>query len=365
MNQKTLDLLALSLVPGIGTRSIYELIKRAGSASRVLQMSRSQLKKNGIGLESSVAICSGYARKEADKTVEKSRASGTRVISFESSDYPDLLRQIYDPPVILYVRGCIELLAGPAIAIVGARRCSVYGKQVAHKMAEEIARQGLVVVSGLARGIDTKSHQGALSAGGSTVAVLGTGIDVEYPSENRKIQREIAEKGCLVTEFPFGVFPAPQNFPIRNRIISGLSLGTLIPEAGEFSGSLITARLTLEQNRDLWAVPGNITNPESIGPNLLIKQGAQPVTCVQDILNGLPLPVLKELKNLHQSEEELRFSPDQSAVLKCLSVNDARHFDIIRNKTGFSQGHLNRLLFDLEINGVVKQQPGRLYFRVL
>jgi DNA processing protein len=216
----------------------------------------------------------------------------------------------------------------------------------------------------MARGIDAEGHQGALEAGGTTVAVLGTGIDIVYPGEHKKLCNKIRENGCVVTEFPPGSFPAPHNFPIRNRLISGLSLGTLIPEAREFSGSLITARLTLEQNRELWAVPGNITNPGSYGPNYLVKQGAKPVISVQDVLDELPLHVLEELmpdKSAPDSDSAEPGGPVEDELVSILPHDSAVQFDRLLELTGSSVSELSARLLELEMRGIVKQWPGRRY----
>jgi len=366
MDQFTFDLMALTLVPGLGARRIHRFLGEIGDPGEIFRFSRRQLGKLRLGPEGMAAVAGGLCRRQAEKAIETARSSGVKLVSFRDPSYPQLLGRIFDPPLILYLRGRTELLREPAIAVVGSRKCSVYGRQVTRKLAGEVAEQGLVVVSGLARGIDTLAHQGTLQKGGGTIAVLGTGIDVEYPFENRRIQREIGEIGCLVSEFTFGVYPAPQNFPIRNRIISGLSLGTLIPEAGEFSGSLITARLTLEQDRELFAVPGNITSPNSLGPNLLIKQGAHPVLGVQDILDALPVPVLQQLRaRAEEAPEPAEPEPEAKGLLRRLEVDRATHFDVLLRESGLDQGRLSSLLFDLEIQGWIKQVPGRLYFRVL
>lgn len=368
MDQETLDLLALTLIPGLGVSRLNRLISSGRKAGDLLRLSRSGLEKLGFSPEIQVFIASGCPAKEAEKALLLAEKKGIHLLSIFSEDYPHLLRQIFDPPLILYGFGHFECLHQPSIAVVGSRRCSIYGREVTGKLARELAEFGLNIVSGMARGVDAQAHRGALSIGGRTAAVLGSGIDVIYPRENRKLYKEIQESGCVLTEFPIGTFPAPQNFPIRNRIISGLCYGTLIPEAAEFSGSLITARLTLEQDRELWAVPGNITSPSSYGPNYLIKQGAKPILAAQDVIDELPLHVLELLTpktpdpgersraGLSQSEEQL---------LSMLSPDKAIHFDQLVETTKLAIPALSSALLSLEMRGLIRQNPGRLFSRCL
>ena len=274
-NDESFYYLALSLIPGLGTTRIHQLTRNTAAFPRALfKLPRSQLLKRSRMILQAALRAAGHVRRR-ESALSDAEKKGVAVTSMADDRYPHLLRTIHDPPVVLYSLGDLRIVQQAGLAIVGARRASVYGRQVTQKLARELAVTGLAIVSGLARGIDCYAHVGALEAGGKTVAVLGNGVDVVYPRENRKVYENVREKGCILSEFPIGTFPAPQNFPIRNRIISGLSYGTVIVEASEFSGSLITARLTLEQNRELWAVPGNITSPGSYGPNYLIKQGAR------------------------------------------------------------------------------------------
>jgi DNA processing protein len=368
MTQEVLNLLALSLAPGLGVSRLNGLLRRFGSPSEILKQPRKSLVSLGVALETQVYLASGSANRDAEEAVEMARRAGVRIMSVLDADYPALLRQVYDPPAVLYISGEPRFLQGPAIAIVGSRRSSVYGEEVALKLARELVRVGLVIVSGMARGIDAKAHQGAMEGSGETVAVLGTGIDITYPREHRRLRQEIERNGCTISEFPYGCHPAPQNFPVRNRIISGLSYGTVIPEASEFSGSLITARLTLEQDRELWAVPGNITNPGSYGPNYLIKQGAKPVLSAQDVLDELPIPVLQSLRCGERcSEKENAISPtlQEEELLAQLPVDKAVHFDRLLAETGIDVTNLNSLLMNLEMKGLIRQLPGRRYHRKL
>jgi DNA processing protein len=309
----------------------------------------------------------------AETELGKVHKLGGTVLSVYDEDYPKQLSQIFDPPAALYCLGERSILQTPCIALVGSRRCSPYGREVSQKLSRELAGLGLTVVSGLARGVDSHAHRGALDASGRTIAVLGCGVDVIYPKENRSLYKKVRERGCIVSEFPCGAFPAPQNFPIRNRVISGLSIGTIIAEASEYSGSLITARLTLEQNRELWAVPGNITRPGSYGPNYLIKQGAQPLLDIQDVLEQLPLDVLSLLKErvpvIGSTEgkegSKANLNKVEAQVLKAIPVDESVHFERLLEQTDLEVGELAEALLNLEMEELVRQLPGRKVCRKL
>ena len=283
--------LALHLVPGLGTGSAVKLIRKLGTPQAVFHSSVPELESHGLRAAVAQSIVSGVAFEEAAAEADKVRAAGAEIITFHDPRYPETLKEIFDPPLLLYARGRADLLGSFQIAVVGSRRPSPYGTAVAERLSGELAAAGLVITSGMARGIDTAAHRGALRAGGSTLAVLGCGIDVIYPSENRRLAAEIAEKGLLLSEFPMGATAFPQNFPIRNRIISGLSCGVMIVEAAQYSGSLITARLALDQGREVFAVPGSIASKLSWGTNMLIKQGAALVQEWKDVVEALPTPV--------------------------------------------------------------------------
>lgn len=362
-----MDLLALSLSPGLGTVRLNSLLNKLSSPAEALRLSDRQLETLGLSIETRVYIRNRCARREAERVTDYAKDHQIEILSPFEENYPPLLKEIADPPAVLYCQGNPKSLSRHSVAVVGSRRCTVYGRGVARKLSRELADSGLNIVSGMARGIDAEGHLGALDAGGTTVAVLGTGIDVIYPREHRALCERIRESGCVVTEFPLGSFPAPQNFPIRNRIISGLSLGTLIPEAKEFSGSLITARLTLEQNRELWAVPGNITTPGSYGPNYLLKQGAKPVMCVQDVLDELPLHVLEELRSDRRSCDclpaEPVSSPTEQRLLAKIPKDNTVHFDQLLFTTGLDLSELSTRLLELELRGTIKQWPGQRYSR--
>jgi len=379
--------LALHLVPGLGTVQAYKLIGRLGSPQRVFHTSVSELESCGVQAGVAQSIVSGVTFEDAAAEMDKVQAAGAAVVTMQDPEYPERLKQIYDPPILLYVRGRRELLGSDQIAVVGSRRPSPYGSSVAAKLGEELARAGLVITSGMARGTDSAAHQGALRAGSETVAVLGCGVDQVYPAENRKLAGQIAERGVLVSEFPMGTPAYPQNFPIRNRIISGMSLGVVVVEAAQYSGSLITARLANDQGREVFAVPGNIVNRLSWGPNQLIKQGAKLVQEWQDVVEEMPAAV-RERTLASQKEalaalavgasgESSRASaasdrgaallpPLQRHLLEMVQVDASTHIDALIDRMGeeSSTSEVIAALCELELAGVVRQLPGKNYVRV-
>src|SRR5438105_2952386 len=280
--------LALRMVPGLGTRKAGKLIQRFRTAQAVLRASPTELEAAGVSGAVAQSIASGCSFDDAVEQQQQLRSTGAEAVPITDPRYPALLREIFDPPVLLFVRGRIELANALLFGIVGTRRPTAYGLAASERLAGDLARAGLGIVSGMARGIDTSAHKAALAAEGNTVAVLGCGVDVVYPSENRKLAADIATKGLLLSEFPMGSTAFPQNFPVRNRIISGMTIGLLVVEGAQYSGSSITARLALDQGRELFAVPGNITSKTSWGPNLLIKQGAKLVQEWNDVVTELP-----------------------------------------------------------------------------
>jgi DNA processing protein len=365
MNEKAHHCLALSLVPGLGTTRIHLLIQACGSLAHVFRLSPAQLVQFQLSEEARAFISSGGALRAGEEAARQAERQGIRILSVFDDEYPHPLKQIFDPPLVLYCLGDPSVLRRPAIAVVGSRRCSLYGREITGKITRELSSLGVCIVSGLARGIDAQAHRGALENGGTTVAVLGSGVDVIYPRENRRLYQRICERGCVISEFRCGSFPAPQNFPIRNRVISGLCYGTVIAEAAEFSGSLITARLTLEQNRELWAVPGNITSKGSYGPNYLIKQGAKILLDIQDVLEELP-PYVLDL--LNESEvpapglvESLTW--DEEKIVNLLTSDASLHIDQLLNRSEFSLPLLNEVLLRLEMKGLIRQLPGRKFSR--
>ncbi|MGA2262143.1 MAG: DNA-processing protein DprA [Acidobacteriota bacterium] len=360
----------ISLTPGVGTQAQDRLWKANPRLPDLFNMSSRELASFGLPAEAAAAISSGRYRAMAEEIIDWARREKCRLLVRGGSGYPAILNEIYDPPLILYCRGQVEVLDLPGLAIVGTRRPTFYGLQMAQGLAFDLGKRDLVIVSGLARGVDAAAHRGCLEAKGRTVAVLGCGIDVVYPREHRQLTQMIVESGTLLSEFPPGTSPAPQNFPVRNRIISGMSLGTVIVEASEYSGSLITARLAMEQNREVFAVPGNLTSPQSFGPNYLIKQGAKLVQIWRDIVEELPAEVrhkilAREDTRPRQAPELDLATADESNILGLLAYDQATQFDRILQKSGMSVPQLSELLLNLEMRGRIRQVPGNLFVRVV
>ncbi len=370
-----IDWIALNMTPGVGPRAATKLLENFGSAAGVFNAQRSQLESLRIRPESIVSIISRDRHAAAEKEFAELKAKGGDILLLDDGSYPSLLREIADPPITLYVRGAWqECFEQPCVAVIGSRHASTYGKNAAEMLSRDLARQGVCVVSGLARGIDTAAHRGALQAGGRTIAVLGTGFDVVYPKENASLVDEIvAGGGAVVSQFPLGTPPLKDNFPYRNRIISGLSLGVLIVEATEKSGSLITARLASEQNREVMAVPGNITSRNSIGANYLIKAGAKLVQQWQDVVAELPsdiaarlLPPTPEKQSSRRGAAETKNLPaDMTAaerkIWPLLSADEPVHIDQLLEQSGLSFGELNTALVALDIKDAIRVLPGKFY----
>lgn len=365
--------LALALTPGLGARMAGKLLSAFGSPDAIFSASLTVLEGERLPSAVAQAIHSQRPLSDAARELAQAQTAGCRLLTWDEPEYPARLREIYDPPPLLYVYGNAELLRKHPIAIVGARRPSPYGNQMAERLGRDLAARGLVVVSGLARGIDASAHRGALSAvAGATIAVLGCGIDVVYPKENRKIYEEIRQRGALISEFPLGAFPAPQNFPIRNRIIAGMALGVIVVEGAQYSGSLITARLAMEFGREVYGVPGNATQPSSFGPNQLIKQGAKLVTGWEDVIEELPTPVRAELlpvESVSQKERALLIEESLGAserpIYNLLSTDQSRHVDELVETSGLTSSEVLATLFDLEMKGMVRQLPGKQFLKVL
>lgn len=354
--------LALQGLESSGVRNGHRLLKIFGSPEPLFRNDRKHLELLGLSAESIQEILSGRILRTAEHILRRCTKCEAPIWTFQDPSYPPLLKQIFDPPLLIYLRGQTRLAGSDSIAIVGARRASSYGIHAAEWLSSELAMRGLTVVSGLARGIDAAAHRGALLARGNTLAVLGNGVDIVYPRENKKLFYEIAEKGCLLSEFPPGCYPAPSNFPVRNRIISGLCYGTVIAEASEFSGSLITARLALEQGREVFAVPGNITSQKSFGPNFLIKQGAKIVQCPQDILDELP----DKFRHLVSPRPKPAAAPEpEDDVLNLIPRDSEITFDQLLERSGLSFSELCARLFQLEVNGQLRKLPGNLFVRKL
>ena len=364
--------LALRMTPGLGTRKAGQLIEIFRTPQAVFRASRSELQSAGLAAAVAQSIASGCGFEDAADQRGKMAAFGAELVPMRTPLYPPLLKEIFDPPPVLFARGRIDLLHSPMVAIVGTRRPS--------RLAGDLAHAGLTISSGMARGIDTAAHRAVLEAGGNTVAVFGCGVDQVYPAENRKLAAQIAEKGLLVSEFPMGAAPFPQNFPIRNRIISGFSLGVLVVEGGEYSGSSITAKLAAEQDREVFAVPGNITSKMSWGPNLLIKQGAKLVQEWNDVVVELKPEIRRQLadaerKRLNINDLEVGETNGRGgaskvgslgqSILQRLEHDAAKGLDLLIDEIeGASPSEVIAGLFELELSGLVRQLPGKSYIKV-
>jgi len=405
--------LALVLSPGMGPTRCARVMQRLGAAARLFGCSLTELEGTGMPAEAAHFVFDGRARKAAVEESSRTADAGAAWITRDDDDYPAGLLEIYDPPPILWVRGRADRLNRPGIAVVGTRQPSTYGAAMAESLSRDLAARGMSVLSGMARGVDTAAHKGALAGGGITVAVWGTGIDVIYPKENKRLAEQIVEQGgALVSEFPLGTFPAPQNFPIRNRTLSGMSSGVLVVEAGEYSGTRITARCALEQGRDVYAVPGNVTNKNAWGPNTLIKQGAKLTATWEDVWEDLPSQVRLALEDemaarysdaaggdgsrneslpgttaslfdesgLGKSEFRsgasltgfvergaMPLGEHERLVMEQLRVDESLQLDelIERLEPKVTSGEIFTALFELELAGRVRSMPGKNYVKCL
>lgn len=371
---------ALNMTPGIGPRVATKLLERFGSAEAVFNASRRELEVLRLHPETIESLLARDLLDRAGEEIEEVRRLGGDILILDDGIYPALLREIFDPPITLYVKGAWEqCLEGPCVAIVGSRRSSTYGQNASVMLARDLASRGVTIISGLARGIDSAAHRGALEAGGRTVAVLGTGIDEVYPRDHAALVRDIlASGGAIVSEFPLRTPPAPQNFPYRNRVISGLSLGVVLVEAAEQSGSLITARLALEQGREVFAVPGNITSRNSFGTNYLIKgAGAKLVQSWQDVASELPSEIAARLlpppsadgKDAKATTQMMLVPEDLTETERCvfqlLSLDEGSHIDALAEATKFAAPDLAAALLGLEMRDLVRQLPGKCFVRKL
>jgi DNA processing protein len=365
MDDRRLCWLALHLQFHGPSAAARRVLGRFAAVTDIFRAARADF--DGLRLENGVveALVSGRALDRAERELAKIGRKAYTLLTLDDPGYPGYLREIFDPPFVLYCEGDPETLRNPAVAVVGARRPSPYGRAVAEKLAADLAGRGCVVASGLAAGIDACAHRGALQKG-RTVAVLGSGLDVPYPWENRGLHREIAGRGAVVSEFALETPPLAENFPVRNRIISGLALALVVVEGATKSGSLITARLALSQDREVMAVPGNVTSELSAGPNGLIKDGARPVASWEDVAEGLPSPWREGLLAQRDAKEEnngASLSPDERRILEALAVDAARPVDELAERTGLSVSVLLALLLGLELKGVVVQRPGKEFQR--
>jgi DNA processing protein len=378
LDEERLAWLALVLAPGLGPKRILDAVKQLDAPSQIFTLSLTALEGLKFPAQAAQFIFDGKARQVAEEEWARVAAQGATVVTYGCPEYPERLKEIYDPPPVLWVRGAACLLSRPGIAVVGTRHPSPYGSGMAEMLARDLAVRRLLITSGMARGIDSCAHRGALAARMPTVAVWGTGIDVVYPKENKKLAEEIlATGGAILSELPMGTFPAPQNFPRRNRILSGLSVAVLVVEAAENSGTRVTARCAAEQNRDLFAVPGNVTNKGSWTPNTLIKQGAKLVATWEDVWEDLPSQVRLELESEAPAESKSETTasllpdpvlrPEEAVVLEVLHQDEALQIDEILEllETQLTSSEVFTALFELEITGRIRSLPGKNYVRTM
>jgi DNA processing protein len=344
-------------VQGIGPLRLRALLDVYGSIERAWHAPAEQLRDIGLDSRSVNNLMRARSDLDLDQEVERIHAAGAHVLTWESPSYPRLLLQTNAPPPVLYIRGELREEDAWAVAIVGTRRASTYGREVTRRLAGALARNGITVVSGLAHGIDGVAHRTALEARGRTIAVFGCGIDHIYPAEHRKLAAQIAENGALVSDYPLGTQPEGRNFPPRNRIISGLSLGVLVTNAGKSSGALITAGFAAEQGRDVFAVPGSILNQGSIGTNRLIQDGAKLVIGAEDILEELNLTMVAEQTKARQVLPE---DETEAALLHHLSA-EPTHVDELQQQVDLPVSQVSSTLALMELKGMVRQVGGMKY----
>lgn len=398
LSAETKSLIHLNLIPGIGNHTIRRLLAAFGSAEKSLAATSEELAQiDGLTPDVRQQLIDGRSRAPLAQELELIEQHQCHIVTLNDESYPPLLKQISDPPVLLYITGQLPIVDTLSVAIVGSRSPTEYGKTISQQLSHQLAARGITVVSGFARGIDTCAHRGALEAGGRTVAVFGCGLSIMYPETNQALAAEMIKSGALVSEFPMTMPPRGANFPRRNRVISGLTLGTLVVEASDRSGSLITARHAAEQGREVFAVPGQIFSNVSRGTHSLINQGATLINSVDDILDALPQdytrilrqepatrqPTLGRDRGSKRSEQaahpqsteakstptsqsntqaELNLTPDEQAVLSTMDASSV-HIDQIARDTQLPIGKVSSLLVMLELKGIVQQLPGKQFVK--
>jgi DNA processing protein len=377
------QMLALACTPQLGPTRVRRLFERIPRVEDIFRATLTELEATGLPAASAQSIALGDSLRLADDELKKlEKSPGVTLVTMGSELYPAHLAEIYDPPLVLYVRGNPRILLDVGIAVIGTRHPTPYGLGMAERLSQDLANCGLVIISGMARGIDSVAHKGAVMARGRTIAVFGTGVDVIYPRENRKLSEQILELGgALVSEFPLATGPNPHNFPLRNRIISGLSRGVLVIEAGEYSGTRITSRCALEQCREVFAVPGNVTNKLAWTPNTLIKQGAKLVATWEDVFEELPsdiriqlqertaqlpIPQTASLFDPPASAQAAELPANQHKVFSAIKADESIHIDeLIENFDSIlSSSEIFSALFELELSNKIRQLPGKNYVRV-
>ncbi|HEX4321148.1 MAG TPA: DNA-processing protein DprA [Acidobacteriaceae bacterium] len=380
LDEDRLGMLAMTLSPGLGPRRILQAVRELEAPSQIFGLPLTAIEALKFPAPAAQFLFDGKARAAAEQEWARALEQGVQLVTFGCALYPERLKEIYDPPPVLWVRGNAELLAKPSIAVVGTRHPTPYGTGIAEMLSRDLAARGMLIVSGMARGVDSAAHKGALAAGKPTLAVWGTGADVIYPKENKKLAEDIlATGGAIVSELPLGTFPAPQNFPRRNRILSGVSVGVLVVEASENSGTRVTARCAADQGRDVFAVPGNVTNKNSWTPNTLIKQGAQLTATWEDVWEVLSSQVRLELEAGWAVESKSRggasdladqrtgppIGANEAIVLEVLRQDAALQIDEILElvETQLTSAEVFTALFELELAGRIRSLPGKNYVR--
>jgi DNA processing protein len=379
LDEDRLGWLAMALTPGLGPRRILEAMRQLAAPSQIFSLSLTEIEGLRFPAAAAQFLFDGKGREAAEREWKQCGEHGVGLVTYGCDGYPERLKEIYDPPPVMWVRGDAGLLVRPSIAIVGTRKPTPYGTGIAEMLGRDLSARGMLIVSGMARGIDTHAHKGALAAGKPTVAVWGTGADVIYPKENKKLAEDIlAGGGAVVSELPLGTFPAPQNFPRRNRILSGVSVGVLVVEASENSGTRVTARCAADQGRDVFAVPGNVTSKNSWTPNTLIKQGAQLTATWEDIWEVLSSQVRLELESGWERESKVGVAASVVAdrIDLPLRGREAIVFDVLRQdaalqmdeildlvESQLSSAEVFTALFELELAGRIRSLPGKNYVR--
>lgn len=352
---------AFNRIPRIGRVRFTLMEKHFGTLDKAWSASPSELKASGLDDNTVQAIASSRPSIDPETEMDRLQRADARALDWHSPEYPPLLKEIYDPPPLLYVKGSLLPQDQRAVAVVGTRRSTAYGREACSRLTSDLARAGVTVISGLALGIDAVAHSAALEAGGRTIAVMATGLDIIYPAQHRGLAQDVARTGALVTEHPLGTRPNAQTFPRRNRIISGMALGVLVPEAPVDSGAMWTVRHALEQGRDVFAVPGSIFSPVSSGTNRLIQDGAKLVLTVRDILEELNLATAV----MAQPPAQLPLTTsggDETRILTLLGTEPI-HIDDLQHQTGMPIANISSLLAIMEINGLIRQTPGMHFIR--
>jgi DNA processing protein len=367
MDQERAYWVALNMVPQVGSVSFRRVIDHFGSPQKVFTASAQELQSvPGLRKEAARAIGQFPYRQELEKEWNFIRSHDVKIITWQDKEYPENLKNIHDPPPVLYLKGQLDPRDKLAVAIVGTRHASSYGLKMAEELARQMAQRGITIVSGMARGIDSAAHRGALAAGGRTIAVWGSGLEVVYPSENKDLAEEIAQKGAILSQFPMKTQPNRQTFPVRNRIISGLSLGVVVAEAPMESGALISAHCALEQGREVFAIPGRVTDKGSQGTNRLIKAGAKLVEDWQDVLLEISPPLKEWLaRDLPAPTPSLPQLPEEEGKIFVLLKEEPLHIDELIGLSGLSAAKVSTLLLSLEMKGLAKQEAGKRFIRVL